>query len=75
MPKPKPTDTMQIYDGEEAARIGQLEALIRWIAPRIQRRNANGGVSDQFCILCSLGQPEFKRQPCRHAEIWAIAKD
>ena len=51
-----------------------LKQLISWIAPRIERRNANGAVADKFCILCVLGQPQYKRLPCRHSELWAIAK-
>lgn len=56
-------------------RIAYLEDLIKWIAPRIVRRNGNGMPADQFCLLCVMGTPEYKRQPCRHAEIWAAAKD
>jgi hypothetical protein len=52
----------------------QLRDLIAWLAPRIERRNGNGEISDKFCLLCTLGQPEFKRQPCRHNEVWRIAK-
>jgi hypothetical protein len=57
-----------------AERIAYLEELIRWIAPRIKRRNANGMVADQFCILCSMGPPELRRGICRHADVWAIEK-
>jgi hypothetical protein len=52
-----------------------LKNLIRWIAPRIERRNANGMPSDRFCLLCVMGQPQFRRQPCRHDEIFQIAKE
>ena len=52
----------------------RLRDLIKWIAPRIQRVNGSGmGLSDKWCILCVLGRPEFKRQPCRHQDIWQEA--
>jgi hypothetical protein len=56
------------------AEVEHLRDLIRWLAPRIERRNGNGMISDQLCLLCVLGQPQFKRQPCRHAEIWTIGR-
>ena len=46
--------------------------LVAWVAPRIERRNMNGMPSDRFCLLCSLGQPQYKRLPCRHEEIWRL---
>jgi hypothetical protein len=53
----------------------RLRDLLAWVAPRIRRRNANGMESDSLCLLCVMGIPEFKRQPCRHAEIFALAKE
>lgn len=52
----------------------QLRDLLRWLAPRIERRNGNGAVSDSMCILCVLGQPQYKRQPCRHSEIFELGR-
>ena len=52
----------------------RLRELIRWLAPRIERRNGNGQVSEKLCLLCVMGQPQFKRQPCRHDEIYLIGR-
>jgi hypothetical protein len=60
---------------ELTRRVELAEGLVRWIAPRIRRRNENGGVSDRFCLLCVLGIPEFKRQPCRHDAIWELERN
>lgn len=51
----------------------ELTELLLWLGPRIRRRNANGAESERFCLCCTLGQPQYKRLPCRHSEIWALA--
>ena len=54
----------------------RLRDLLAWVAPRIRRVNGSGtGVSDKHCLMCTMGWPEYKRQPCRHDEIFAIAKE
>jgi hypothetical protein len=54
----------------------ELRDLIKWLAPRIERIPGSGiGVSQTMCLLCVLGKPEFKRLPCRHGEIWKIARE
>lgn len=51
--------------------------LIKWVGPLIRMRDANGKVTDRFCLLCGRGGyikegGRAKRVPCRHAEIWAF---
>lgn len=58
-----------------AVEVQLLKRLIAWIGVRLVRRDGNGAPTDRICLLCLLGQPEFRRQPCRHAEIWGIAKE
>jgi hypothetical protein len=45
--------------------------LLKWVGERIKLVNANGKVSDKFCILCKRSQHPTKF--CRHNEIWAVS--
>lgn len=76
MPRPNArTEESEVFAQRLVEEREALLDLIKWIAPRIQRRNGNGGLGETFCLLCVMGQPQFKRMPCRHAEIWRIAND
>lgn len=85
-----PVEQMQDYPGEDYSELerqiaahearnhkelGMMIEVIKAMAVRIERRNANGEVSRQFCLLCVLGQPQFKRMPCIHDTIWKIARE
>ena len=75
-------EAMRLAEEGEAGELVRLRKenavlcdLIAWIAPRIERRNGNGAVSDKHCLICVMGQPVYRRQGCRHGDIWAIAKE
>jgi len=64
-------------------RIAALEDLLRWVAPKIRVRNANGLMMDNKCALCSRTSRErvqrngywvTEHSPCRHEEIFAFLK-
>ena len=64
----------EVEDRAAMRHLADLLDLIKWLAPRIERRNGNGAVSDKLCLLCVLGQPQYKREPCRHDEIFQIRR-
>jgi hypothetical protein len=70
MARPKPIPTEILDDEHLRMELARLQELIHWIAPRIERRTANGTISRDFCLFCILGPPNLRR-PCRHAEIWS----
>jgi len=60
-------------------RIKDLEDLLRWVAPLIQVRDANGRLNPHMCLLCTRlgsrraehnGHIIARREPCRHLEIY-----
>lgn len=67
-------------DSTASVDLGRLKDLIVWLAPWIERRNANGMPSDKFCLLCTLGIRQQlqvhmlgPRPSCPHTRVWEIA--
>lgn len=47
----------------------KADELLQWVAERISVRNANGALTQRFCVLC--GEARRRRERCRHGEIYA----
>jgi hypothetical protein len=45
--------------------------LLKWVGEHIKLVNANGKVSDKFCLICRRSQHPTKF--CRHNDIWAVS--
>ena len=63
--------------------LNELQDLLRWLAPKIRVRNANGLMMERKCVLCtrtgservqSNGMWITRAAPCRHAEIFKYLK-
>lgn len=53
--------------------LNDLRDLVRWVGKEIASRNANGKLTNKFCLFCS--HVSKKRLACRHAEVWAYNKE
>lgn len=70
-PEPFASGNGQLQLEAEAGR--KALELLRWLAPKLVVRNANGVRSDKFCALCMISRRRGVR--CRHDEIRALVSD